>query len=48
MKGRNAMILANQGLLIGADFIEDVFNIADEIEYVVETFYRAKSIGELV
>lgn len=45
MKDRKAVILANHGLLTGADCIENAFNIAEEIEYVAETFYRAKSIG---
>lgn len=46
MKDRKAVILANHGLLTGADCIENAFNIAEEIEYVAETFYRAKSIGK--
>jgi L-fuculose-phosphate aldolase len=48
ISGRNAVILANQDLLMGADCIENTFNIAEEIEYVVETFYRVKSIREPV
>lgn len=46
MKDRKAVILANHGLLTAADCIENAFNIAEEIEYVAETFYRAKSIGK--
>ncbi|SFL66303.1 L-fuculose-phosphate aldolase [Halanaerobium salsuginis] len=46
MQDRKAVLLANHGLLTGADCIENAFNIAEEIEYVAETFYRAKSIGD--
>lgn len=48
MKDRNAVILANHGLLTGADCIENAFNIAEELEYVAETYYRARTIGEPV
>ena len=48
MKDRYAVILANHGLLTGADCIENAFNTAEELEYVAETYYRARSIGEPV
>lgn len=48
MKDRNAVILANHGLLTGADCIENAFNMAEELEYVAETYYRARAIGEPV
>lgn len=48
MKDRYAVLLANHGLLTGANCIENAFNIAEEIEYVAETYYRAKSIGKPV
>ncbi len=46
MKDRYAVLLANHGLLTGADCIENAFNIAEEIEYVAETYYRARTIGK--
>ncbi len=48
MKDRYGVILANHGLLTGADCIENAFNTAEELEYVAETYYRAQSIGEPV
>jgi L-fuculose-phosphate aldolase len=48
MKDRYGVILANHGLLTGADCIENAFNTAEELEYVAETYYRAKSIGNPV
>ena len=48
MKDRNAVLLANHGLLAGADCIENAFNTTEEIEFVAETYYRAKSIGDPV
>lgn len=48
MKDRYGVLLANHGLLTGADCIENAFNTAEELEYVAETYYRAKSIGEPV
>lgn len=46
MQDRYGVLLANHGLLTGADCIENAFNIAEELEYVAETYYRAKTIGE--
>ena len=48
MKDRYGVLLANHGLLTGADCIENAFNTAEELEYVAETYYRARSIGEPV
>lgn len=48
MKDRYAVLLANHGLLTGADSIENAFKIAEELEYVAETYYRARSIGKPV
>jgi len=48
MEDRYAVILANHGLLTGSDSIENAFNIAEEVEFVAETYYRARSIGEPV
>lgn len=46
MEDRKAVILANHGLLTGASDIANAFNIAEEIEFCAEVYYRAKSIGE--
>lgn len=46
MLDRKAVILANHGLLTGANTLEKAFNIAMEIEYCAELYYRAKSIGQ--
>ncbi|NLW22699.1 MAG: fuculose phosphate aldolase, partial [Tissierellia bacterium] len=43
-----AVLLANHGLLAGADTLANAFNITEEIEYCAELYYRAKSIGEPV
>ncbi|QTL97648.1 L-fuculose-phosphate aldolase [Iocasia frigidifontis] len=48
MKDRYGVLLANHGLLAGANCIENAFNTAEELEYVAETYYRAKSIGKPV
>jgi len=48
MKDRYGVLLANHGLLTGADCIENAFNTAEELEYVAETYYRARSIGDPV
>jgi len=48
MKERRAVLLANHGLLAGATDIANAFNIAEEIEFSAEIYYRAKSIGNPV
>ena len=48
MTDRKAVLLANHGLLAGAHDIANAFNIAEEIEFSAEIYYRAKSIGEPV
>jgi len=48
MKERRAVLLANHGLLAGANDIANAFNIAEEIEFSAEIYYRAKSIGNPV
>lgn len=48
MKDRKAVLLANHGLLAGANDLSNAFNITEEIEYCAELYYRAKSIGEPV
>lgn len=46
MENRKAVLLANHGLLAGAKDIANAFNIAEEIEFCAEIYYRAKSIGD--
>jgi L-fuculose-phosphate aldolase len=48
MRDRKAVLLANHGLLTGAKDLKNAFNIAEEIEFCAEIYYRAKSIGEPV
>ena len=48
MEDRNAVLLANHGLLAGAKDLANAFNITEEIEYCAELYYRSKSIGEPV
>lgn len=44
MEDRKAVLLANHGLLAGAADIANAFNVAEEIEFVAEVYWRAKSI----
>ncbi|WP_291559652.1 MULTISPECIES: L-fuculose-phosphate aldolase [unclassified Clostridium] len=48
MKDRRAVILANHGLLAGANDLLNAFNIVEEIEYCSEIYCRVKSIGDPV
>ncbi|MEQ6390281.1 L-fuculose-phosphate aldolase [Bacillaceae bacterium S4-13-58] len=48
MEDRKAVLLANHGLLAGAADIKNAFNIAEEIEFCAEIYYRTKSIGDPV
>ena len=48
MVDRNAVLLANHGMLAGAKDLANAFNTTEEIEYCAELYYRAKSIGEPV
>ena len=48
MEDRRAVLLANHGILAGAQDLLNAFNIIEEIEYCSEIYYRAKSIGEPV
>ena len=48
MKGRNAVLLANHGLIAGARDLPNAFNTAEEVEFVAEVYWRAKAIGEPV
>ncbi|MBY0223880.1 L-fuculose-phosphate aldolase [Mammaliicoccus sciuri] len=46
MQDRKAVFLANHGMLAGAIDLENAFNIAEEIEFCAEIYYRAKQLGE--
>lgn len=46
MRDRKAVLLANHGLLAGAQNLANAFNITEEIEYVAELYYRTRGIGE--
>ncbi|MCG8483858.1 MAG: L-fuculose-phosphate aldolase [Clostridia bacterium] len=46
MKDRNAVLLANHGLLAVSVDLPNAFNTAEEIEFCAEMFYRAKCVGE--
>ncbi len=48
MKDRKAVILANHGILTGANDLLNAFNILEEIEYCSEVYIKAKAIGEPV
>lgn len=48
MENRNAVLLANHGLLAAAGDLPNAFNTAEEIEFVAEVYWRAKAIGEPV
>lgn len=48
MKDRNAVLLANHGLLAASADLANAFNIAEEIEFCAEIYYRSKCVGEPV
>lgn len=48
MEDRKAVILANHGILAGANDLLNAFNIVEEIEYCSEIYIKARSIGEPV
>ncbi|WP_342542153.1 L-fuculose-phosphate aldolase [Paenisporosarcina sp. FSL H8-0542] len=48
MKDRQAVLLANHGLLAGANNIATAFAIAEEIEFCCEVYLKAKAVGEPV
>lgn len=48
MKDRKAVILANHGILAGANDLLNAFNIIEEIEYCSQIYCHAKSIGDPV
>ena len=46
MRERRAVILANHGILAGANDLLNAFNIIEEVEYCSQIYYMANSIGE--
>lgn len=48
MRERNAVLLANHGLLAGSQDIHNAFNIAEQIEFCCEIYHKSKIIGEPV
>lgn len=48
MKGRKAVILANHGILAGANDLLNAFNIIEELEYCAKIDIFANSIGKPV
>lgn len=48
MKDRNAVLLANHGILSGSYSLANAFNILEEVEYCAKIYYMAKSIGKPV
>lgn len=46
MKDRNAVLLANHGLLAASKDLPNAFNIAEQVEFCAEIYYRAKCVGE--
>ena len=46
MKDRNAVFLANHGLLTVSKDLPNAFNTAEEIEFCAEMYYRARCVGE--
>ena len=48
MEDRRAVILANHGVLAGAQDLKNAYNIVEEIEYCSEIYVKARSIGNPV
>lgn len=48
MKDRNAVLLANHGIIGGANNLRNAFNVIEEIEYCAKVHVIAKSIGDPV
>lgn len=48
IKGSKACLLANHGVNIGANDIENAFAITEYVEFCAELYVKAKSIGEPV
>ncbi|MDO5018330.1 MAG: L-fuculose-phosphate aldolase [Lagierella massiliensis] len=48
MKDRNAVLLANHGLIAGAKDIINAINVTDELEFVAKIYFLTKSVGDPV
>lgn len=48
IKDRYAVLLGNHGLLAGGENIAHAFNVAEEIEFCAEIYYKAKCVGNPV
>lgn len=48
MEGRNAVLLANHGILAGSTDLLNAFNIIEEVEYCAKVYCIAKSVGDPV
>lgn len=48
MKDRRAVLLANHGILAGAQDLLNAFNIIEEVEYCAKVYCIAKSVGDPV
>ena len=46
MEDRNAVFLANHGIVAGAKDLLNAFNVVEEIEYCSEIYVKAKGIGD--
>ncbi|MEM5663467.1 L-fuculose-phosphate aldolase [Bacillus toyonensis] len=46
MINRRAVLLANHGLIAGANNIKMAFTVAEEIEFCAQIYYQTKSVGE--
>lgn len=46
MKDRNAVLLANHGILAGSYSLANTFNIIEQVEYCAKIYYMCKAIGE--
>ena len=46
MEDRNAVFLANHGIVAGAKDLLNAFNVVEEIEYCSEVYVKAKGIGD--
>lgn len=48
MRDRNAVMLANHGIIGGSDNLRNAFNVIEEVEYTAKVYVIGKSIGNPV
>lgn len=48
MRGYQAVLLANHGLIAVGKSLEEAFNVAEETEFVARVYYQSRCIGEPV